>query len=147
MRALGIGMACAGLAAAAITFWNMHQRIETLESALSQANARYEAIEAPIEIAQQDIFNLYMQLGDLRQSVQQADPSSVSPTLAQQRPLPPIYTAPAQQSPVIYVEQSVSDAEMNSTLPRRADGLTDLERHRKIQQATGSFAPFRTDED
>ena len=148
MRLLIVSLALLSMLAVGKTFWDMNRRIDALESELSLVSARYVDIEAPVEQAHKEIFNLYVQLADLRQSVQNVDPASLAPVVAERRAVAqPNDVMARQQRPAVYVDQSVADLELSYSMPVRADGSTNLERHRQIQQSTGSFAPFRTDED
>ncbi|MEL6302779.1 MAG: hypothetical protein AAFV47_06050 [Pseudomonadota bacterium] len=116
-------------------------KISALESEIAELERQQGELHTPFEVVQQDIFSLYMQIGELRESVQQS---------ANTAPLPPpaqgYESYRPQQRPVELVAQPVYPTTDLTPDPLRADGTTNRQRHSDIQQRTGSFAPFLTEE-
>lgn len=116
-------------------------RIAALESEIAELERQQSELLTPVEVVQQDIFSLYMQIGELRESVQQ------SANTAPQSPPAQGYEAyRPQERPVARVAQPIYPTDDLTPDPLRADGTTNRQRHSDIQQRTGSFAPFLTEE-
>lgn len=144
----GIGLVAG---AAAVSVFLTH-RINSLESELVDLRRDHDALRAPVETVQQDVFSLFVEINSINQALQAGadyvpgdpDPvqfaggqTSVQPTTPRATAPQRIYQEPLQNQ-VPYVDPSE---------PLRADGMTNRQRHALTQQKTGTFAPFFREDD
>lgn len=144
----GVGL----VAGAAVVSVVLAHRISSLETELVDLRRDHDALRAPVETVQQDIFSLFVEINSINQALQAGadyvprDPDPVQVAGVQTSVLSEPARAPVPQriyqQPLQYQVPYVDPTE-----PLRADGTTNRERHALIQQKTGTFAPFFREDD
>ncbi|MEL7312376.1 MAG: hypothetical protein AAFN07_12740 [Pseudomonadota bacterium] len=144
----GVGLVAGAAAVAAI----LTDRISSLESELVDLRRDHDALRAPVETVQQDVFSLFVEINSINQALQTggdyAPRDSAPVQVAGAQTTMPSETARAAVPQRIYQPpQQFQAPYVDPTEPLRADGTTNRERHALIQQKTGTFAPFFREDD